>query len=1631
MKTYLLILLLLPIFIVLVQAETNDSPTIVERPMTIEESFELNDTINVIIELKEEPIIPSNKRLEKEPAYDHVIHEKWDRLLGIYDDKRKFKINKENIEKQHSDIKKKVQVDNEYKYTFNGVSAEVTQEKYEDLLKDNNVKKIWKDEIIYINAIDDVQLSDAHYNSSVDKVWNMEKDGFNITGNGIKIAILDTGIRYTHVDFGNCSYQEILDGNCEKIGYMWDFANDDDDAWDDNLHGTHVSGIASANGNIKGVAPNSTLYVYKVCNSGGGCSSSDIIQAIENATLSNVDVISMSLSQLGYSDSIYSTSIDSAFRNGTVTVVSAGNEGYHMYTVGYPSSSLNAITVGALCLPNQYSHSKCIHSYPVADFSSRGLSFWSNGTISVIKPDILAAGVAINSTYYGGDREYAVFSGTSMSAPYISGMVALIIQAHPEYTPSEVKSSLVNYADRLSSDYRLNGGGRLNAINTINSSLIIFDDKYQSMLYFGSNFNSSINVRNFTKIINITNRWDSDIIFNLSVDNISGVNIQYDNSNKQLSPNESLLLQINISLNNSYLKTSIMNGTFVLNNNLSQNISIPFMFYNILNPEECPFVTSNEITENLIMTNAVNCTYPDFLKSGAIKVESSNIIVDCNGSLFDGYEFFPTYTYSIYTRDGSSGIKTNSMATNISIVNCSFTNYAVGIYLYFLGFSTRTGNISDRISFINNNDMYNVETGIYTRGVYDQTYITNNNIYGMREMVDEDLYEVFDSAIKLRNTFNYSNISNNNISSSINAFIASDGTFTIYNHNITGVNNSLLWCRDDCNITLINVTSNGEAVVKYSPSTITKKFYLTINVTNSSGDFISNSNIKIYGQSELIWEGNTTINARIYKEPIMNYIHYKDSSINYSNLTIVTTKEGYNQNNKDIYFEGNQDIDIIISTEDEEDAPPYFTYIPDNFSGLNTTPLLSDFDADDGIGIDSYFINYSDTFSINSTGHLINLTILSINNYTINVSVNDTGNNITSVMYSVEILSETPSDTIAPTWVEYPQNVTLEYLTDSLYVDFNATDDVGLSEYFINKTAETEATICYQETANVSTVCGGLDTGNYNWTGEWHGTGVVGRTFDGSWTTGGYSLDSGTSTEIYINYSKPTSANNYSLWQVKDSGNTINLSIHTSCWEQPILQFMANSSYVDGQDVYWYCKNETNWHLLREYNLIRYVYEEAMWWNISTSINYFNITYGDGILTNTTVLPVGNYTINVSINDTSNNINLTLFNIEVAQDLECNTDEECGFCEKCVANECTFQSNEEDTKDECDAINCTTGTCDGSGSCGLIVSGDGYCDACFSCSPLGECEINEDYNGINDSVVDEGSGTCEDCYVCSVYGTGECVVEPSNSDLSLYCGGVECDDGGEFDSYYWGWDTLTCYYRQDEPAESHFCEGDGTCYDADDFGICDDNDQDGSTGITCDCEEAELNCLGTTGGSCDNELCSTEECLNITPQTTGYLWRFVNETTNKNVSWFDNNGSFYLINNIYLGNELCDLSTGLCYSIGQLTAGAGADLSNYVNISMFDNDTIIRIWNTTWINSSGLIRNWTNYFTETDPYFTANFSNMQTDCPDGNYTYGIYPNGTLKCRDDIKGEGSASSSDAKIDVHRGASGKTYFNFVAE
>jgi len=153
-------------------------------------------------------------------------------------------------------------------------------------------------------------------------------------GSGIVISIIDTGIDLNHPDLEG----QIIGG--------YDFVDNDEIPEDTNGHGTQVAGIIASNGNLKGIAPNSKILMYKVSEDGESVPSHLIIKAIEKSIEDNADIINISLG-INQTNTKIDQVVNKAVKNNIFVVTAAGNFGPELSTIGSPGINPNAITVGA------------------------------------------------------------------------------------------------------------------------------------------------------------------------------------------------------------------------------------------------------------------------------------------------------------------------------------------------------------------------------------------------------------------------------------------------------------------------------------------------------------------------------------------------------------------------------------------------------------------------------------------------------------------------------------------------------------------------------------------------------------------------------------------------------------------------------------------------------------------------------------------------------------------------------------------------------------------------------------------------------------------------------------------------------------------------------------------------------------------------------------------------------------------------------------------------------------------------------------------------------------------------------------------------------------------------------------
>ncbi|MGM0836383.1 MAG: S8 family serine peptidase [Bacillota bacterium] len=288
----------------------------------------------------------------------------------------------------------------------------------ESALFEYGVEKIWLDGRV-----------EAALHQSVPQIGSHTAWEAGFTGEGVKVAVLDTGIDAQHPDIA-----PQLD---EAVSFV-----PGEEPTDKNGHGTHVAstvlGTGEADGKSKGVAPDARLLVGKVLSDEGYGLDSWIIDGMEWAS-ENAKIVNMSLGSSEPSDGTdpMAQAVDRlSEENGTLFVIAAGNSGAEG-SIGSPGAADAALTVGAVDKADE-----------LAWFSSMGPRHGDMG----LKPDLSAPGVGIvaaRSQYSSGSGQYKSLDGTSMATPHVAGAAAILAEKYPGWTGQQIKEALMNTTHKL------------------------------------------------------------------------------------------------------------------------------------------------------------------------------------------------------------------------------------------------------------------------------------------------------------------------------------------------------------------------------------------------------------------------------------------------------------------------------------------------------------------------------------------------------------------------------------------------------------------------------------------------------------------------------------------------------------------------------------------------------------------------------------------------------------------------------------------------------------------------------------------------------------------------------------------------------------------------------------------------------------------------------------------------------------------------------------------------------------------------------------------------------------------------------------------------------------------------------
>ena len=389
-------------------------------------------------------------------------------------------------------------------WLFNGISCTTTREMIEALSQRKDIAVIDLDRVVMLpdnekatevtEAIRGLawHVSQVHAND----VWAYNgASGYN--GTGVVVAIIDTGVNYNHVDLSD----HMWNGGDEYPNHGYDFYSKDNDPMDEYGHGTHCAGITAGDGTSgtqTGIAPNATIMALKVFGGAGSeASTDDILEAMSFAVDHGANIVNMSLGSAGASGNAYYRQAFVNMMNANVVAsVAAGNHGQNYDTYSLPANigspgncpspwhnpdqalsggQSAAITIGA---SNRSDRKTTFSSFGpvtwgnVSDYNDYPYAEGSTTETGLIKPDIITPGADIVSCDFSDNSGHVSNKGTSMAAPLASGIMALMLQANPNLTPSQIDQILETTAWPVDFKVKKNndtGAGRADALACIDA----------------------------------------------------------------------------------------------------------------------------------------------------------------------------------------------------------------------------------------------------------------------------------------------------------------------------------------------------------------------------------------------------------------------------------------------------------------------------------------------------------------------------------------------------------------------------------------------------------------------------------------------------------------------------------------------------------------------------------------------------------------------------------------------------------------------------------------------------------------------------------------------------------------------------------------------------------------------------------------------------------------------------------------------------------------------------------------------------------------------------------------------------------------------------------------------------------
>lgn len=428
---------------------------------------------------------------------------------------------------------------------------------------------------------------------NADDVWEM-----GYTGEGIIVAVIDSGVNYKHIDIAD----HLWDGGAEFPNHGYNTYSNNNDPMDKFGHGTHCAGTICGDGSsgVKtGIAPNVTLMCVKSVSDEGTGTANHINSGMEWAIDHNADVLSMSLGVTMPTISekeMLRRSCVTALELGIVAAVAAGNYGANEYQMLKPVPE-NVIIPGGCpppwLHPDQEANAgelSCVISVGAtdyndipADFSSQGPVTWENTEfndypynpgIGLIRPDICAPGVSIISLDYSSDNSHTSMNGTSMATPCVAGIISLMLEKDPNLSPADICRILETTSVKLSeTKSNKTGSGRVDALAAINA---IDNGDFTFINYSINDVNGNDNAN-----INAGENVNLDIVFkNNSEQNYNNIKAVLRSDNTLVTITDSTAQINTISANENISITNEFSLTLVENVEPKTLLAFDVYFYN-------------------------------------------------------------------------------------------------------------------------------------------------------------------------------------------------------------------------------------------------------------------------------------------------------------------------------------------------------------------------------------------------------------------------------------------------------------------------------------------------------------------------------------------------------------------------------------------------------------------------------------------------------------------------------------------------------------------------------------------------------------------------------------------------------------------------------------------------------------------------------------------------------------------------------------------------------------------------------------------------------------------------------------------------------------------------------------------